>query len=108
MVNGAHPGYALTDLIPNGPGSGGFMGRMSKVLAVFLSQSAADGALPQLYGASSPEATDGGYYGPDGFYELKGQVTNARIAQKAKDMAAAKRLWQVSEELTGVRWNGSL
>ncbi len=104
MVNGAHPGYALTDLIANGPGADAFLSKLGKVLSPFFSQPAAAGALPQLYAATGADAIDGGYYGPDGFYELKGPVGIARVAKKAKDVAAAKRLWEVSEELTGLRW----
>ncbi len=104
MTNGAHPGYALTDLIPNGPGTSGLSWKMSKVLARFFSHSAAAGALPSLFAATSPEATACGYYGPKGFYEMKGPVAPARVEAKAKDAAVARRLWEVSEQLTGVRW----
>jgi NAD(P)-dependent dehydrogenase (short-subunit alcohol dehydrogenase family) len=104
MVNAAHPGYARTDLIPNGPGSGGLQGLLGKVMAPVLSHSALDGALPTLFAATSAEAKALGYYGPDGFYELKGPVAPAFVAAKAKDEVVARRLWEVSERLTGVAW----
>jgi hypothetical protein len=45
-----------------------------------------------------------GYYGPNGFYELKGDVAAAKIFPQAKDEAVAGKLWEVSERLTGVKW----
>src|ERR1700735_2343428 len=72
MSNAAHPGYARTDLIPNGPGGGGLKGLGAKIVGSFMSHSAAAGAVPTLFAATSPTATPMGYYGPDGFYELKG------------------------------------
>src|SRR5260370_904479 len=45
-----------------------------------------------------------GYYGPNGFYELKGAVASAYVAPKAKDEGLARKLWEVSEKLTGVQW----
>ena len=104
MSNAAHPGYARTDLIPNGPGSGGVKGTLMKLSGLFMSHSAADGALPQLFAATSPAATAGGYYGPDGFYELKGSVAPAKVFPQAKEEAVARKLWEVSEHLTGVQW----
>jgi NAD(P)-dependent dehydrogenase (short-subunit alcohol dehydrogenase family) len=104
MSNAAHPGYARTDLIPNGPGTGGLKGMVMKALGSFMSHSAAAGALPTLFAAASVDATPSGYYGPDGFYELKGAVAPAQIFPQAKDEAVARRLWDVSEQLTGVKW----
>src|SRR5260221_4832539 len=69
MSNAAHPGYARTDLIANGPGTKGVRGMLSKILRP-LSHSPADGALPTLFAATSVEAGRMGYYGPRGFYEL--------------------------------------
>jgi NAD(P)-dependent dehydrogenase (short-subunit alcohol dehydrogenase family) len=104
MSNAAHPGYARTDLIPNGPGTGGVKGLLTKILGSFMSHSAADGALPTLFVATSPAATPAGYYGPNGFYELKGPVSPAKVSPQAKDEEVARKLWAVSEQLTGVIW----
>jgi hypothetical protein len=73
-----------------------------------MSQSAADGALPTLFAATAPEAKGGAYYGPRGFYEMKGPVAEAFVAPQAKDTAVAGRLWDVSEQLTHVRWPTAL
>jgi hypothetical protein len=80
------------------------MGRVTALLRPFLSQSAADGALPILYAATALEAEHGGYYGPKNFLEMKGPVAVARVAATAKDTAVAQKLWELSEELTGVAW----
>jgi NAD(P)-dependent dehydrogenase (short-subunit alcohol dehydrogenase family) len=102
MSNAAHPGYARTDLIANGPGARGLLWQLSKPLQPFVSQSAAEGALPTLFAATSPEAKPAGYYGPNGFYELKGRPMPAKIMPQARDAAVAARLWDVSAALTGV------
>jgi NAD(P)-dependent dehydrogenase (short-subunit alcohol dehydrogenase family) len=104
MTNAAHPGFARTELIPNGPGTGGLKGTGMKVLGSFMSHSAAAGALPTLFAATAPEAEPNGYYGPNGFYELKGPVAPAEVLPQAKDEAVARKLWEVSEQLTGVKW----
>ncbi len=104
MTNAAHPGFARTELIPNGPGTGGLKGIGMKVLGSFMSHSAAAGALPTLYAATAPDAVKNGYYGPNGFYELKGPVAPAKVLPQAKDTAVARKLWEVSEQLTGVKW----
>jgi NAD(P)-dependent dehydrogenase (short-subunit alcohol dehydrogenase family) len=105
MSNAAHPGYARTDLIANGPGAGALMTKINNLLVrPFLSQSAADGGLPVLFAATSPEAKGGGYYGPTGRFELIGATGPAVVGARAKDMSVAKRLWEISEDLTGARW----
>ncbi len=102
LSDAAHPGYALTDLIANGPGSGGWMGLVGRVLQPIAAQSAAAGALPTLFAATSPQAQPGGYYGPNWFYELKGPPEPAKIMPRARDAAVAAKLWDVSASLTGV------
>jgi len=100
----AHPGWARTELIANGPGTQGIQGMLTRLLIPLFSHSAADGALPILFAATSPEAKNSGYYGPNGFYEMKGPVAAARIMPQASDAAVAARLWNVSASLTGVDW----
>jgi len=104
--NAAHPGWALTDLIANGPDSQGRQRALNALSAVFkpwLSQSAAAGALPTLFAGTSPAAANAGYYGPDGFYELKGAPGPAKVSAQANDIGIARRLWEVSEQLTSTR-----
>ena len=89
------------DLIANGPGDS-LLWQLSKSFQPLISQSAAEGALPTLFAATSPEAKPAGYYGPSWFYELKGPPVPAMIMPQAKDAASAARLWDVSAALTGV------
>jgi hypothetical protein len=105
LSNAAHPGYALTDLMANGLGTRSLIGQFGKILQPFASHSAAAGALPTLFAATSPEAQPGGYYGPNWFYELKGPPAPAKIMPRAKDAAVAARLWDVSAALTGVSFD---
>lgn len=110
MSNAAHPGFARTGLQTAGPNMGmqgkvSFMERLTNWMAPFMSQSAAEGALPTLYAATSVEAQPSGYYGPQNFYETKGPVGMANIARKAKDTKVASRLWKVSNQLTGANWS---
>ena len=102
MSNAAHPGFARTDLIANGPGANSLMSQLGRFVQPLISQSAAEGALPTLFAATSPEAKAAGYYGPNGFYEMKGPPVLAKIMPQAKDAASAARLWDVSAALTGV------
>jgi NAD(P)-dependent dehydrogenase (short-subunit alcohol dehydrogenase family) len=106
----AHPGYALTNLQTSGPGKNvGFGFRiLGEILKPILSQDAAHGALPTLYAAAAPEALPGGYYGPDGLFEMTGSPVSVPIPKSALDVGLAKKLWQESERLTGVTASGVL
>jgi NAD(P)-dependent dehydrogenase (short-subunit alcohol dehydrogenase family) len=102
MSNAAHPGIARTDLIANGPGDKGLVRLLTTLVRPHVSHSAAEGALPTLFAATSPQAKAGGYYGPNWFYELKGPPVPAKIMPQATDAAVAARLWDISAALTGV------
>lgn len=78
-----------------------FFDRLSNVIGPFIAQSAAAGALPTLYAATSPDAKGGTLYGPDGFYEMKGSPRKSKIVPSAFDQNVWRRLWDVSEHLTG-------
>lgn len=67
-------------------------------------QSAEKGALPLLYAGTDPAAQGGEYYGPGGRGERKGYPAKAEIPKAAKDEEARKRLWNFSEEITGVNY----
>ncbi len=107
VSNAAHPGWAVTDIIANGPG-GGQPGLREAVMQGAFSvfgQSAAAGARPILLAASA-SGKAGAYYGPSGFGEVRGAPGPSRIMQQAADAAAAARLWALSETLTGVVFAG--
>lgn len=101
MSVASHPGISSTDLMANGPGENSPLARILNIFT-FMRQSATDGALPSLYAAISPNVQGGGYYGPGGFYEIKGLPRPAKIPPKARDINVAKRLWEVSKQLTRV------
>lgn len=99
-----HPGVARSELFKVGSGKG--VARMAERVIRgsigLLLNSEADGALPTLYAATAAEAEGGGYYGPQGFQEMRGgDVGPAKVAPAALDLQAHRRLWQVCEELTG-------
>ncbi len=104
MSNAAHPGYARTELIANGPGTDRWLFKLTGFLRPFVSQTAAEGALPTLFAATAAEARGGAYYGPDWFYELKGAPRLAKVMPQARDEIASAKLWTVSESLTGARF----
>jgi NAD(P)-dependent dehydrogenase (short-subunit alcohol dehydrogenase family) len=99
----AHPGISRTDLLPNGAGAWSGPGIVRRTMW-FLFQPAAQGALPTLFAATSPQAQSGLYYGPDRFSETRGNPTVAKIPPQALDRALAARLWSESEHLTGVEF----
>ncbi|MEI9988762.1 MAG: SDR family oxidoreductase [Rhizomicrobium sp.] len=102
MSNAAHPGGSMTDLFANGPGyRAGLMGRIEWRFMNFIAQSPADGALPQLFAATSPDAGPAAYYGPQKFFGLGGPPGPARMSKRARDPKVAARLWEVSQKLTG-------
>lgn len=104
----AHPGYASTNLqlvAPQMSGSALAKLAMSVGNSTFA-QSARMGALPSLYAATAPEARGGEYYGPGGFQEMKGYPSRARSTARSRDRALARRLWEVSVELTAVDFGG--
>ena len=99
----AHPGYASTHLQAAGPEMAGrtLVARLTGLGNTLFAQSAADGALPQLYAATAPDLPGGTYYGPDGIAESRGHPRLVQPTRAALDTASWTRLWHVSEELTG-------
>ena len=72
---------------------------MNRVVA----QSADAGALPSLYAATA-DIPSGSYVGPDGRSELRGSPQLVSMTARAQDPDDARRLWEVSEQLTGVTY----
>src|ERR1019366_6854376 len=69
--NAAHPGYARTDLVANGPGANSLFSTLHNSIGHLISQSADAGALPLLFAATDPAAKPAGYYGPKDLFEMK-------------------------------------
>ncbi len=101
-----HPGYASTNLQHAGPRMAGarVRGVVMRVANRLFAQSAAMGALPTLYAAIAPGVNGCDYIGPTGMGGSRGAPGKVRSSQASYDEALARRLWQVSEELTGVRY----
>lgn len=101
----AHPGVANTKLFQaeNSSVPRAVRPLVGWIIGSFFNTEAA-GALPTLYAATSPDASPGGYYGPRGFREMRGhEVGPAEVAPQALDPTTSARLWEVCEELTGLR-----
>jgi NAD(P)-dependent dehydrogenase (short-subunit alcohol dehydrogenase family) len=100
----AHPGVAVTNIVSNGMGRG-LRGRLVGLVFPFVGQSDDRGSWPILYAATSPDVHGGGYYGPNGIAEIKGTPVEVRPKPHALDPESGKRLWEVSEALTGVLYD---
>lgn len=100
----AHPGISRTDLLYNGAGRMSVHG-LARTFLWFLFQPASQGALPTLFAVTSSDAKGGGYYGPASFAETRGWPAVATTPKQALDQAAASRLWDVSQSLSGLNLN---
>ena len=97
----AHPGVATTGFIA-ATQMAAFKVAIGNLAFGIFGQDAASGALPGLYAATMPDVQGGQYWGPDGFLEIRGTPALAKPSRHALDRAVWRRLWTVSEELTGV------
>jgi NAD(P)-dependent dehydrogenase (short-subunit alcohol dehydrogenase family) len=99
----AHPGYAATNLQFSGPAR--WYERVTmEITNRVIAQSADMGALPALYAATAHDVPPGAFVGPDGFLEQRGHPHLVTAAGKAYDEQAWRRLWDLSEQLTGVSY----
>lgn len=92
----AHPGWTSTNLQRH-TGMVSFLNR-------FFGMQPEQGALPTLFAATASNVPGGTFYGPDGFLEMNGYPTQTQSSPRSHDRAVAARLWDVSEQLTGVRF----
>ncbi|MGA7464156.1 MAG: SDR family NAD(P)-dependent oxidoreductase [Mycobacterium sp.] len=95
----AHPGGSKTELARNLPG---WTQPIYSALEPLVAQDAATGALPTLRAATDPAVLGGQYYGPDGVGQMRGYPKIVESSKKSHDVDRQRRLWAVSEELTGV------
>lgn len=98
----AHPGYSNTNLQFSGPT--GIMRSLFRVVNPLLAQSPDRGALPTLYAAVSPDAEGGDFIGPDGIGEMRGHPKKVEATPLARDETIGTKLWEVSEEMSGVSY----
>jgi NAD(P)-dependent dehydrogenase (short-subunit alcohol dehydrogenase family) len=97
----AHPGLTATNLASGLPAVYRVGAKLSTRLAA---QPDRMGALPQLYVATMPDVRQDDYWGPDGFMERRGWPKRVGRSGGARDGDAARRLWEVSERLTGITY----
>ncbi|SFR98616.1 NAD(P)-dependent dehydrogenase, short-chain alcohol dehydrogenase family [Halomicrobium zhouii] len=102
-----HPGYADTNLqIRTGEASGSTLRLWAMKAANYVfAQPAEMGALPMLFAATSEEVIGGEYVGPVGLFDMRGHPGFQRSSEESYDQAVAERLWDVSEDLTGVAYD---
>jgi NAD(P)-dependent dehydrogenase (short-subunit alcohol dehydrogenase family) len=108
---GAHPGFANTNagrhsavVAPRNP----FLRWINEKVVAPRIPKAAAAARPIVHAAGAEGVSGGDYYGPTGLLEIGGRTGRARVNPAAKDVDSARRLWALSEEMTGVRYLSSL
>jgi len=96
IASATHPGWTATNLPVHRP--------VVRMLNPLIGQKPEMGALPTLYAATAPAVQGGDYYGPRGWFGLRGYPAKVRSSNRSHDTVVAEKLWWVSEELTGVRY----
>jgi NAD(P)-dependent dehydrogenase (short-subunit alcohol dehydrogenase family) len=102
-----HPGWAATDLqfVAARMDGSRLFALASSLGNRLLAQSASEGAQPTVIAAIAPDVQGGDYWGPDGFGELWGAPKRVGCSTRARSDTDARRLFAVSEDLTGVRFD---
>ena len=99
----AHPGVVLTGLWrTSSRWERALISPRLRLINFWVAQPPSEGALPTLRAATDPAARGGEFYGPGGFREYTGHPVRVESTAAAHDPAAQRRLWDVSEQLTGV------
>jgi protochlorophyllide reductase len=102
----AHPGWTRSNLLATGAslGHGRARAKAARTFGSHFGQSAAAGALPTLYAATAADVTSGQFIGPSHAFGLFGPPTVASSSRQARNRSDATRLWETSEDLTGVHY----
>ncbi|AXQ30146.1 SDR family NAD(P)-dependent oxidoreductase [Solimonas sp. K1W22B-7] len=101
----AHPGYSATNIGFGLKDKTPLWKRWAMNIGnALFAQPASKGALPTLYAATMPDIVGGDYIGPDGFIEFMGHPTRVGSRPEARDPQLGQRLWQLSEQLTGLSY----
>jgi protochlorophyllide reductase len=105
ISTGAHPGYSATNLQETSASTSnsGIEQFLYGIANNIFAQSQAQGALPQLYAATAPEVNGGRFFGPHQ-WRMRGYPAPEKPSDRALDDELAERLWQASEDLTGVKY----
>lgn len=102
IATAAHPGTSNTNLASHLEDR--WLFRLLRPLFETMTQNAAMGALPVIRAAVGAHVKGGEYYGPDGFMEQRGYPVKVQSSAASHNLADGRKLWQVSEQLTGVRF----
>lgn len=104
----AHPGYSATGLVSPRASEGGptWLSYLGVIGNSLVAQSATLGAQPILHAFRSHTARGGDFFGPDGWGEFAGQPSASIPSRRARDPGLAARLWERSEQLTGLSFPG--
>jgi len=97
IVAAAHPGWTATELQRHA--------WLVDFLNNFFAQDITMGALPTLYAAVGADVKSGDYFGPSGFMEMRGYPQKVKSNELSQNEEIAEKLWDVSEDLTGVSYN---
>jgi NAD(P)-dependent dehydrogenase (short-subunit alcohol dehydrogenase family) len=101
---GCHPGVSDTNLFKMGPKMEHSKLKLylGKIFSKVLGQSPNKGCLPMVYAATSEEIEGGEYIGPDGFKSMRGYPEKQESSKASHNEEDAKKLWERSEDLTGI------
>jgi len=101
-----HPGVSNTNLaMPRSEKrTSRWVAALAGILTPLVGQNALKGALPTLYAATAESVNGGDYIGPDGFYEAWGYPHQANSTRRSRNPELGRKLWEVSEQLTGVSY----
>lgn len=107
---GAHPGFAATDIRRHSPKlqTTSFVGRWLETVGARFTPSAAEACRSIVHAARDEGVRGGDYFGPSGLLEIRGEPGRARVNPIARDAELGRRLWSLSESLTGVRYLSEL
>jgi NAD(P)-dependent dehydrogenase (short-subunit alcohol dehydrogenase family) len=102
----AHPGWTRSNLVASGAALGArrVRAKAARTLGPLFGQATASGAWPSLYAATAREVESGQFIGPGHAFQLFGPPTVVRPNKRARNVADARRLWEISEDLTDVRY----
>jgi len=98
----AHPGVSMTNLANHLKGK--FLFKIFMLFSGLLTHPQEMGALPQIRAAVDAEVNGGQYYGPDGLGEMKGDPVLVKSTPESHNKKDSRRLWEISEEMTGVKF----
>ncbi|MGI3779510.1 MAG: oxidoreductase [Janthinobacterium lividum] len=105
LAAAAHPGGSDTELYTGFAGPSGPLARFARAASQVTGQPTSAGVLPSLYAATMPDVVPGDYFGPNGLGETRGTPVRVGMNARARDAAVGIRLWDVSQELTGVTYD---